>query len=59
MNRLMLVRFNRDTGEFDDLEFNRFCREHNVVRIEKRFLRQISKEKMNVPMMSPVGTAYS
>ena len=38
MFRLMLVRFNRDTGDFDDMEFNRFCREHNVVRIEKEFI---------------------
>ena len=38
MYRLMLVRFNRDSGEFEDQEFNRFCREHNVVRIEKEFI---------------------
>ncbi len=38
MFRLMLVRFNRDTGEFEDQEFNRFCREHSVVRIEKEFI---------------------
>jgi hypothetical protein len=35
---LMLVRFNRDTCEFEDQEFNRFCREHSVVRIEKEFI---------------------
>jgi len=34
----MLVRFNRDTGEFEDQEFNRFCREHSVIRIEKEFI---------------------
>lgn len=38
MYRLMLVRFNRDSGEFEDQEFNRFCREYNIVRIEKEFI---------------------
>ena len=38
MYRLILVKFNHDTGEFDDHEFNRFCREHSIVRIEKEFI---------------------
>ena len=38
MFRLMLVPFNRDTGAFEDEEFNKFCREHNVIRIDKEFI---------------------
>ncbi len=38
MFKLMLVSFNHDTGEFADHEFNRFCREHSIVRIEKEFI---------------------
>ncbi len=34
----MLVRFNRDTGEFDDYDFNKFCKENSVIRIEKEFI---------------------
>ena len=34
----MLVPFNRDSGEFEDQEFNKFCREHSVIRIEKEFI---------------------
>ncbi len=38
MFKLMLVRFDRDRGEFEDQEFNRFCQEHNIVRIDKEFI---------------------
>jgi hypothetical protein len=38
MFRLILVPFNRDSGEFEDQEFNKFCREHSVIRIEKEFV---------------------
>ncbi len=34
----MLVRFDRDRGEFDDREFNRFCQEQNILRIDKEFI---------------------
>jgi len=36
--KLMLVRFDRDRGEFDDREFNRFCQEQNILRIDKEFI---------------------
>ena len=38
MYKLMLVRFDRDRGEFDDREFNRFCQEQNILRIDKEFI---------------------
>jgi len=38
MFKLMLVRFDRDRGEFEDQEFNRFCQDNNVIRIEKEFI---------------------
>lgn len=38
MFKLMLVRFDRDRGEFDDREFNRFCQEQNILRIDKEFI---------------------
>jgi ribonuclease D len=34
----MLVRFDRDRDEFDDQEFNKFCQDHNIIRIEKEFI---------------------
>lgn len=34
----MLVRFDRDHGEFDDREFNNFWPEQNIVRINKEFI---------------------
>jgi superfamily II DNA helicase RecQ len=34
----MLVRFDRDNGRFEDDEFNKFCAEQNIVRIEKEFI---------------------
>lgn len=38
MYRLILVRFDRDTGRFEDEEFNKFCAEQSIVRIEKEFI---------------------
>ncbi|MDD4223629.1 MAG: HRDC domain-containing protein [Candidatus Cloacimonetes bacterium] len=38
MYRLILVRFDRDNGCFDDAEFNKFCAEQSIVRIEKEFI---------------------
>jgi len=38
MFKLMLVRFDRDSGRFDDEEFNKFCAEQNIVRIDKEFI---------------------
>lgn len=38
MYRLMLVRFDRDNGRFEDDEFNKFCAEQSIVRIEKEFI---------------------
>jgi superfamily II DNA helicase RecQ len=38
MYRLMLVRYDKDSGEFADQEFNKFCRKHSIVRIEKEFI---------------------
>ncbi|MCK9288655.1 MAG: HRDC domain-containing protein, partial [Sphaerochaetaceae bacterium] len=38
MYRLILVRFDRDTGRFEDEEFNKFCTEQSIVRIEKEFI---------------------
>jgi hypothetical protein len=38
MFRLILVRFDRDSGRFEDEEFNKFCAEQNIVRIEKEFI---------------------
>ena len=38
MFRLILVRFDRDSGRFEDEEFNKFCTEQNIVRIEKEFI---------------------
>jgi len=42
MYRLMLVRYDKDSGEFADQEFNKFCREHSIVRIEKEFINRES-----------------
>ena len=38
----MLVRYDKDSGEFADQEFNKFCREHSIVRIEKEFINRES-----------------
>jgi len=38
MFKLMLVRFDRDSSRFEDDEFNKFCAEQNIVRIEKEFI---------------------
>jgi superfamily II DNA helicase RecQ len=38
MFKLILVRFDRDSGRFDDEEFNKFCSNNNIVRIEKEFI---------------------
>ena len=38
MFKLILVCFDRDTGRFEDDEFNKFCAEQNIVRIEKEFI---------------------
>ncbi|MFA7214406.1 MAG: hypothetical protein WC111_10995 [Candidatus Cloacimonadaceae bacterium] len=38
MFKLMLVRFDRDRGEFADQEFNKFCQEHSIIRIDKEFI---------------------
>ncbi len=38
MFKLMLVRFDRDIGRFDDEEFNKFCTNNNIVRIDKEFI---------------------
>ena len=38
MFKLLLVRFDRDTGRFEDDKFNKFCAEQNIVRIEKEFI---------------------
>ena len=38
MFKLILVRFDRDSGHFEDEEFNKFCTEQNIVRIEKEFI---------------------
>ncbi|MFA5671832.1 MAG: formylglycine-generating enzyme family protein [Synergistaceae bacterium] len=38
MFKLILVRFDRDAGRFEDDEFNKFCAEQNIVRIEKEFI---------------------
>ncbi|MCB5284774.1 MAG: HRDC domain-containing protein [Candidatus Cloacimonetes bacterium] len=38
MYRLMLVRFDRDNGRFEDDDFNKFCAEQSIVRIEKEFI---------------------
>ena len=38
MFKLMLVRFDRDSGEFADQDFNKFCHEHSIIRIEKEFI---------------------
>jgi len=38
MFRLILVRFDQDSGRFEDDEFNKFCAEQNIVRIEKEFI---------------------
>jgi len=38
MFKLILVRFDRDAGRFEDEEFNKFCAEQNIVRIEKEFI---------------------
>ena len=38
MFKLLLVRFDRDTGRFEDDEFNKFCAEQNIVRIDKEFI---------------------
>lgn len=34
----MLVRFDRDSGRFEDDEFNKFCAEQNIIRIDKEFI---------------------
>ena len=38
MYRLILVRFDRDNGRFEDEEFNKFCAEQSIIRIEKEFI---------------------
>jgi superfamily II DNA helicase RecQ len=38
MFKLMLVRFDRDSGRFEDEEFNKFCAEQSIVRIDKEFI---------------------
>jgi superfamily II DNA helicase RecQ len=38
MFKLLVVRFDRDSGSFDDAEFNKFCEGHSIVRIEKESL---------------------
>ena len=38
MYRLILVRFDRDNGRFEDDEFNKFCAEQSIIRIEKEFI---------------------
>ncbi len=38
MFKLILVRFDGDAGRFEDEEFNKFCAEQNIVRIEKEFI---------------------
>ena len=38
MFKLIVVRFDRNTGTFDDAEFNKFCEEHSIIKIEKETL---------------------
>ena len=39
MFKLMVVRFDRNSGTFDDAEFNKFCEEHSIIKIEKETLQ--------------------
>ena len=38
MFKLLVVRFDRNSGTFDDAEFNKFCEEHSIIKIEKETL---------------------
>ena len=35
--KLIVCRFDRDKGSFDDSEFEKFCEEHQILSIEKQF----------------------
>ncbi len=38
MYKLIVVRFDSSAGSFDDAEFNKFCEQHSIVKIEKETL---------------------
>jgi len=37
MSKLIVVRFNRDLGTFDDSDFVKFCDSHQIVNIDNQF----------------------
>ncbi|MCB5287940.1 MAG: hypothetical protein LHW64_09065 [Candidatus Cloacimonetes bacterium] len=41
MYKLIVVRFDSSSGSFDDAEFNRFCEQHSILKIEKETLNSI------------------
>ncbi|MCB5261970.1 MAG: hypothetical protein LHW64_05035 [Candidatus Cloacimonetes bacterium] len=38
MYKLIVVRFDSSAGSFDDAEFNKFCEQHSIIKIEKETL---------------------
>lgn len=38
MYKLMVVRFDRNTGNYDDAEFTKFCEDNSIIRIDKEFV---------------------
>jgi len=53
----MLVRFDRDLGEFDDGEFNYFCQEQNILRIDKEFINADGNISLSITSIRERSTA--
>jgi len=57
MFKLMLVRFDRDRGEFDDGEFNRLCQGNNILRIDKEFINADGNISLSITSIRERSTA--